>query len=49
MLSIIIFQMIQVEIVLFEMPYSLLNSVTPVLALQCRSTICYLNFGAYDF
>ena len=29
--------------------YSLLNSVTPLPALQCRSTICCLNSGVYDF
>ncbi len=31
--------MIRVEIVLFGMPYLLLNSVTFLLALQCKSTI----------
>ena len=25
------------------------NSVTPLPALQCRSTICCLNSGMYDF
>lgn len=28
---------------------SLLSSVTPLPALQCRSTICCLNSGVYDF
>ena len=41
--------LIHVETVPFGMPYSLLNSVTPLPALQCRSTICCLNSGVYDF
>ena len=41
--------LIHVETVPFGMPYSLLSSVTPLPALQCRSTICCLNSGVYDF
>ena len=41
--------LIHVETVPFGMPYSLLNSVTPLPTLQCRSTICCLNSGVYDF
>mgnify|MGYP004536399991 CR=1 FL=1 len=41
--------LIHVETVPFGMPYSLLSSVTPLPALQCRSTICCLKSGVYDF